>query len=256
MDFTYSYAGNVLSIFPSPSISGYNKEYRVTIYAGISGVLPNTSVAELTSDYEFWFTSQYCPLFTTLNRVKLLIGPVADSIVEDTIYRMIHKNSLDAVDLYGMQNNLIYDPLAWGCTFENVPAILRRYVECKTAYDILALLKVNQTFSSGAGGGDKLKTLGDMTIKYGGASGSGGSGSGSSSGADPTKMKELMNCWQEQLRMFAGYGGGLKATVKGFWDTSKGYGHPVRMVYENRIIRPVIPREGNYTPGTTWVRGL
>lgn len=254
MDFTLSYAGNVLSIFPSPSISGYNKEYRVTIYAGISGVLPNTSVAELTSNYEFWFTTQYCPLFTTLNRVKLLIGPVADSIVEDTIYRMIHKNSLDAIDLYGLQNNMVYDPLAWGCTYENVPAILRRYVECKTAYDILALLKVNQAFSAGGGGGDQLKTLGDMTIKYGGASSSSGSGSGSA--ADPTKMKELMNCWQEQLRMFVNGSTGLKATVKGFWDTSKGYSHPVRAVHENRIIRPVIPCEGNFTPGTSFIRGI
>jgi hypothetical protein len=112
------------------------------------------------------------------------------------------------------------------------------------------MLKVNQQFSPGAG--DQLKTLGDMTIKYGGSA----SASSSASGADPTKMKELMDCWQEQLRMFVNGGTGLRSTVKGYWDTSKGYSHPVRAIHENRIIRPVIPYEGNYTPGTTFIRGI
>jgi hypothetical protein len=249
MDFTLSSTGNVITLNPIPTISGYNKEYRVTVLAGISGVLPDGSTGELTTNYEFWFTTQYCPLFTTLNRVKLMIGPIADSIVEDTIYRMIYKNSLDAIDLYGLQNNVVVSPTTFGCTYESVPALLRRYVECKTAYDILALLRVNQTMGSGGGGGDQLKTLGDMTIKYGGSSGSSASGSG-----DPKLMNDLYNCWNEQLRMF---GGGLRSTVKGYYDNSKGYVHPVRAIYDNRLIRPVIPHpQGNYTPGTTYYRGI
>ncbi len=49
----------------------------------------------------------------------------------------------------------------------------------------------------------------------------------------------------------------MRATVKGYYDTSKGYLHPVRAIYDNRIIRPVIPHpEGNYTPGTTYIRGI
>ena len=246
MNFTLSYSGNVLNLYPDPTISGYNKEYTITIPNGISGYLPNGSVGVLSAPYVFWFTTQYCPLFTTLNRVKLLLGPIADSIVDDTIYRMIHKNSLDAIDLYGLQNNVVVPYYYFGCTWENVPAALRRYVECKTAYDILALLLVNQSLGSGGGGGDQLKTLGDMTIKYGGAAAS------SASSGDPKQMKDLYQCWNEQFRMFRN----MKVTVKALYDVSKGYSHPAVARTTNRVIRPVIPFQGNYTPGTHFIRGI
>jgi hypothetical protein len=249
MNFEISYTGNLLTLVPGEELQT-NSEYSITILKGVSGLLPpsGTTIGILDTDFTFWFTTTYCPLFTTLNRVKLLIGPLADSIIDDTIYRMVHKNSLDAIDLYGVNNNTVIAYDYWGCDWVDVPTLLRRYVECKTAYDILALLKVNQSMGSlGGGGGDQSKTLGDMSIKYGGSSNSSGGG------GDPKLMKDLYDCWNEQLRMFRL----MRATVKGYYDTSKGYLHPVRAIYDNRIIRPVIPHpEGNYTPGTTYIRGI
>jgi hypothetical protein len=240
---TTAIADNIIRLVPSDPIST-NTEFKITIYPGLSGTLPDNSTSIMTSAYEFWFTTTYCPLFTTLNRVRLQTGPVSDSLTDDSIYRLIHKNSIDVIDLYNMtkSTNITYD--SFGCDWVDVPTIFRRYVECKTAYDVLALLKVSQSMSGGTG--NQLKTLGDMTIKYGG-----GSGAPEAAG-DPKTIKDLYNCWNEQLRLISG----IKATVKGYYDTSKMYMHPVRSVYENRILRPVIPTEGNFTPGTTFYRGF
>lgn len=151
---------------------------------------------------------------------------------------MINKNSMDAIELLeGLSGRSIaYD--FWGCTWHNVPYVVKRYVECKTAYDILAL--VDAVATSG-GGPNQLKTLGDMTIRYGGAA---------ASGADPNRKKQLYDCWMEYYR-------GLKAVeintaVRGWYDASKGYMHPIWEPHHNRVVRPVDFR--NSTPRGPWQR--
>jgi hypothetical protein len=244
MSYYLSVSGATLSINFN-EILVTNRVYTITLSPYIQGIY-NSGLYSLDDEYSFSFTSKYCPLFTTVGKVKLQGGPLVDTFLDDTILRMIHKNSLDAVDLFNMStySTISYD--YWGCSWHDVPARLRTYVECKTAYDVLSILRVTQQMSGGAG--DQLKSLGDMTIKYGGA--------GGNPSIDPKRLSELYNCWNEALRMFASNGAGLRATVKGYWDTSKGYSHPVRAVHENRIIRPVFPQQGNYTPGTPYIRGI
>lgn len=239
MNYTLSVSGNVLTIAPSGALLNYNTQYTVTIAAGLSGYYDIYDY-ELASDYIFWFTSQYCPLFTTLNRVKLAAGPYAEQYTDDTIYRMIHRNSMDIIDIYNISYSTNYAYDSQGCDPSGAPYAFRRYVECKTAYDLLSLLKLNGSLD-GTSGGDQLKTLGDMTIKYGGA--------GSSAGAfrpDQNKLKELYDCWNEQLRMIKT----IKTAVKGFYSTSKGYLHPTRDIAHNRIIRGV--SFNNSYPGGPW----
>lgn len=241
MNFDISYSGNVLTLIPGETLLR-NSQYTVTILKGVSGVLPpsGTTVNVIETDYTFWFTTQYCPLFSTPNRVKLQVGPLADNVIDDTIYRMIYKNSIDAVDLYCLSNSTTMNYDYWGCLPSGVPMIFRRYVECKTAYDILSIMRVTQAMSGGTGG--QLKTLGDMTINYGGAT----------TTVDPKRLTELYTCWNESLRMFRN----TSTTVKGYYDNTKGYQHPVLSYTTNRVIKPVIPFQGNYTPGDLYWRTI
>lgn len=236
MVFTLELYKNILAIVPSSELKK-NTVYSVTIKSGLSGYLPSLDIYKtLSEDYQFWFTSEYCPLFTTVNRVKVQAGPLADTLTDDTIYRMIYKNSLDAVDLWNMQRLSNDSPIKWGCTFENVPAKLKRYVECKTAWDLLGIL--DQLSSSGSG--DQLKSLGDMTIKY-------GAPKKGSDDANPNNKKNLYDCWNEMIRSF----GSIHNAVRGYWDESKGYVHPVRAFTENRVVKPeIMLSEEDSTPGT------
>jgi hypothetical protein len=228
MVYTLEVSGNVLSIIPTGTLS-YNTQYTVTLSAGLSGYY-DTIDYELENDFVFWFTSQYCPLFTTLSRVKLAAGPYSEQYTDDTIYRMIHRNSIDVIDIYNITYGTDFAYDSQGCTASGLPFAIRRYVECKTAYDLLSLIKLNGSLD-GSSGGDQLKTLGDMTIKYGGPGSAGAGGYA----PDQNKLKELYNCWNEQLRMIRT----ISVAVRGFYDESKGYQHPVRDFAHNRIIRGV-----------------
>ena len=226
MDYSLTISGNTLYINPDERLVS-NRQYTVTIASGVSGYFESGLSGYLAADYEFWFTSIYCPIFTTIGRVKLDAGPSADDMLDDTIYRMIHKNSLDVVDLYNVANNTTYAYDNWGCDWQAVPWAFKRYVECKAAYDILSLIRYMQT--SGSTGG-QLKTLGDMTIRYSGDTGG--------AGDDPTnRMKLLYDCWNELLKMLHG---AIRPAVRGYFDVSKAFGHPVREPQHNRVVRPVV----------------
>jgi hypothetical protein len=240
MAYTIQVSGNVLTmVLDEPLVT--NRIYDITLLAGISGVY-NSEPYVMSSDYNFSFTSLYCPLFTTVTKVRLEAGPAVDAIPDDTIYRLIHKNSLDAVDLANTYKGttLTYD--TWGCTWHDVPIILRRYVECKTAYDLLALIDLVGGSGGGNPGGSQTKTLGDMTIVYGGSSGS------ASTTTSPNKKKQLYDCWTEALKTIQTVG--INAAVRGLYDFSKGYSHPAMDCNHNRIIRTVDFR--NADPAGPW----
>lgn len=242
MDYSLSINSNVLTITPDSCLIP-NRQYTVTISPYVSGTIPPSgNVDVLSTEFSFWFTSTYCPLFSTLRRVKLLTGPSADVLLDDVIYRMIHKNSLDVVELYNLcrSSNYAYD--YWGCDWQGAPRIFKRYVECKTAYDVLALIKQLNS----AGSGNQLKTLGDMTIKYG-ANATGGNPALDS----PSRMKEMYDCWNSSLQAIQS----ISVAARGYYDDSKGFSHPVRDTQHHRVIRPVIRNSSANSPSGPWVRG-
>lgn len=228
MAYDISISGAVLTLTIESGLA-YNQVYEVTLLAGISGVY-GSGVYSLQSDYVFWFTSAYCPLFTTLTRVKLQAGPAANQFTDDSIYRLIHKNSKDAVDIFNTYQDLNYSYTSFGCTSTNVPYVMRMYVECKTAYDLLSILELANT-GNGLGSGGQLKTLGDMTIRYD------GSKNGASSTGDPNRKKQLYDCWMEMLNALKHRG--ITSAVRGWYDVSKQYAHPTYDVDHNRVIRTV-----------------
>jgi len=226
-------------IVPDLNTSSFtnNTQFQITIDPGMSGIINS----QMTDPYGFWFTTQYCPLFATATTIKLMGGPDIEGFSDDTINRMIHKNSLDAVDMVNHSTNNSYSYTAWGCTPENVPYQLKRYTECKTAYDLLAISEAyNNT------GKSQSKTLGDMGINYGSAPG------GQSSG-NP-KKKDFYDCYMNTIKII---GNGLSSAVRGLYDLSRGYGHPVYDETYPRLTRDVdVARSdpaGPYSSSTGWL---
>lgn len=239
VNYDLNITGNVLSINISGSLQ-YNTEYLITLDPYISGSIPPSGdIDVLDSTYQFWFTSQYCPLFTTLGRVKLLAGPESDGLLDDTIYRMIYKNSLDVVDIYNLSFSTNVSGTYWGCDHSRVPTHMKRYVECKTAYDILAFVRI--TGGSSSSGGGQTKSLGDMSIKY--------DGGDSSTTVPKNKMQELYDCFMESMRMIRN----VRPAARGIYDGTKGYNHPVTEPWHNRVVRPII--SDNISVAGPWKKG-
>ena len=210
----------------------YNREYEVTVAAGVSGVYNSP----MTEAYSFWFTSQYCPLFTNLTTIKLMGGPDIEGFSDDTIYRYIYKNSLDAVDMYNAVNETRYGYTYWGCVPANIPYTLRHFVECKTAYDLLSILD-----RIGQEGTGQTKQLGDLMIRY----------SGAPTSADPGLKKRLYECYMSSYRTISG----TNIAVRGLYDTTKSFNHPVRDSNHNRIVRSVPTNStGPWENASNWQR--
>jgi len=226
-EYRFQYSSRDKALYILPHLENgfdYNREFNVSISPGISGIYNSP----MTGNYNFWFTTQYCPLFTNIMTIKLMGGPDIEGFSEDTIYRYIYKNSLDAVDLYNASNDTSYSYTHWGCTPESIPYSLRHFVECKTAYDLLSILD-----RIGQEGTGQTKQLGDLTIRY----------SGKATTSDPGLKKRLYECYMSSCRIVSG----PKVAVRGLYDTTKSYNHPVQDSNHNRIVRTVFPSRSNPT---------
>jgi len=238
-DFEYRFLVDTNNVYILPAIYGsnttfrYNTEYTVLINEHIVSETPLYMAAKES----FWFTSKYCPMFANATAIILLLGPEAEKFTVDTINRYIHRTSKEAVDFINMSagcgsTRIGYD--YYGCTPDGVPANLRRYVECKVAYDLLNLLDRLRVIGGSDGG--QTKTLGDMTIKYGGAASSASSNDG--------PKKDLYDCFMGLQGILSngptlcGTGAGINNGVRGKYDYSKGFPHPVMDGEHNRIVRP------------------
>jgi len=224
------------------STLNYNTEYTVNI----SKELTSCNGLSMEQDESFWFTSKYCPMFTTATKITFILGPEAEAFTEDTINRYIHRTSKEAIDLMNVgvgcngKAKIPYD--YYGCTPEGVPYNLQRYVECKTAYDLLNLLDRLRLINGTSAG--QTKTLGDMTIKY--------NGIGRSGDNCPScgPKKDLYDCWMglqgilSNSPTLCGTGAGINNGVRGKYDVSKGFSHPVFDVTHNRVVKPRPNAEG------------
>jgi len=229
-DFEYRFLVDSGNLFMLPSIYtdhvpfNYNTEYTVNIDSQIASI---NDLHLLTSE-TFWFTSKYCPMFTSVLKIKLLLGPEADKFTEDTINRYIHRNSKESIDLVNLNGSTLSYSY-YGCTPTDVPYNLSRYVECKTAYDLFNLLDRLRLIDGSAAG--QTKKLGDMNIKYNGTSG------GNANNNDA--KNDLYECFMGLQNMISnGDGSGIRNAVRGKYDTSKGFSHPVLDSNHNRISKP------------------
>jgi len=151
VDATLQVIGSDLYITVASGIIQQNNIITVTIDDSVS----STGGTALTSDYEFYFTSQYYPLYSSWRRVMLDYGAYLIDIAKDTINLAIYEASLTADHLSFASGTAlptgISDYYAWA---------KREFVTCKAAEVVLAnaLASSNQNL--------KMKKLGDLEVQY------------------------------------------------------------------------------------------
>lgn len=126
----------------------YNYEYTITVPAGLES--NTTGVGDLQSDYEFSFTATFYPRFVTPEDIRLDMGPVLDEIPDDTINRIILKQSLKAEDK-AEDNGFSVDR-------SDPQEYVSDYVFWATEYQLLNIVMFQGAFAGGT------KRLGDFSI--------------------------------------------------------------------------------------------
>lgn len=150
--------GNTLTwSSPTYSLNEYawytNNEITVTISEDVLDYQGNV----LGDDYQFMFTTAYRPLYSSVKKIRTVIGPFIRDLNDDIINRNIYLNSIEAYNIA----NVIYNQSQWDIDSPTFAA--KMWVSCKTQYDLL-YAKLLDLSSSGS---SQLKRLGDFTIQDG-----------------------------------------------------------------------------------------
>ncbi len=137
---------SIYYVLPSNEDFLHNTEVVVTVTEDIEA----TDGSTLLEEEEYFFTTEYFPLFFGVRRLRLNLGPVAASVADDTLLRIIHKNSIEAWELSGRAFNLCEPTYRY-----------TQWVECKSVLDVISTLMLSREMSAG-----QTKTLGDFTVRY------------------------------------------------------------------------------------------
>lgn len=127
-----------------------NNEILVTLSEWIMDASGNY----LGEDRQYMFTTAYNPMYCSVQKVRMAIGPYIREVPDDTINRTIFNNSLLAYQLA----NETYGQHQWD--IESPPWAAKMYTCCKTQYDLLNAELLNRIGMAG-----QLKTLGDFTVQ-------------------------------------------------------------------------------------------
>ena len=132
-----------------PDWLNYNYEYTVKVdSSGLFGSGTNYMAA----DFSFTFTTVTCPSWTSVDAVRLAVGPFIDSLPDDTINKMILRASMQAMTRFYMSTN------PYGCSYLTVPEPVFRWVTCAAGMQTLNTILANQNTS---------KRLGAFDVSYG-----------------------------------------------------------------------------------------
>jgi len=155
LSFTTSLVGdNVLRIDLDPGQLYQNNIVIVTLDETIA----NTQGTTLGSDYITYFATTYTPIYTTLRRIRLDLGPLLVNVPDETIMLAILEASLmvDAISFVSTTDN---------ANFLNMAK--REYATC------LAELMLVNGIASDTNSSDRMsKTLGDLNVSRSGGGGS------------------------------------------------------------------------------------
>jgi hypothetical protein len=132
-----------------PDWLNYNYEYTVKIDA--SG-LYGSGMNYMESDFTFTFQVVTCPSWSTVDAVRLAVGPFIDSLPDDTINKMILRASMQAMSRFYMGTN------PYGCSYLSVPEPVFRWVTCMAGMFTLNTILSNQNTN---------KRLGAFDVSYG-----------------------------------------------------------------------------------------
>lgn len=141
---------------PRSSWLEFNKEYYITVKKSLSGTL----TYGMESEYQLTFTSKYCPLFSSVDNIRFEAGGFINNLSDDTINRIIHKNSSYIMNRY-ISLKGSFPSGYYTCGGELLNNAFQRYVQCKSALDSITAVELSI-------GANSSKKLGDMQISYGG----------------------------------------------------------------------------------------
>lgn len=138
-----SYSGGVFS--QGTSTSGVWEPMTDYIITVTKDRIKGLDTSTLTPDYSFFFTTILSPMYTSIQIIRMDLGSFIDSVPDNTIALLIHRNSVYAQTL--------------GTISSPVQTYARQYVTCKTELDLINALYL------GIGKlGSGRRTLGDMSI--------------------------------------------------------------------------------------------
>lgn len=158
-DLTISYSG----VISNATLTASGSHLFITIPSGMLKVnnvvsfvldetLTNTSSVALSEDYEFYFTTKYEPLYSSIRRLKLDYGSFLTNVPDDTINLAIFEASKEA--------DMLVNSLA--ITDNNyVNFVKKQWTTCKAAETLL-----RNVLSGGVSGLVKSKRLGDLAVEY------------------------------------------------------------------------------------------
>jgi len=125
----------------------YNEEVIFTLKNG----LPAATGGTLESEASIVYSTTFWPLFVGSRFVRTEIGPLARSLSDDTINRVVHKNSFDAWEQAGRK----FDA-------DKPFAAVRRYTAFRSVIDLIDFFVLDSSVSS-----EQEKQLGDFRVRKG-----------------------------------------------------------------------------------------
>lgn len=188
---TLTVSDNELTILVGSGYILRNNVVTITIDDSVS----SSSGTSLSDDYQFYFTSEYSPLYSSVRKIQLEYGAYVGEIPNDTINLAIFEASLTADNLTWNTTTTTGDYYQW---------VRREFTTCKAAETLL-------TNVIGQSRGLKSKTLGDFKVEY-----------------DPRLLEngidKALGCLEKWLATIQSRGAAVQTpsfVVKGAWDPDR-----------------------------------
>jgi len=135
--------------------SGYTFPYNAEVVVRVhSDRIVNASGYQLSDDVYFSFTTEYWPCYGNPTVLRLAIGPLIRDMYDDTLYRILTKNSIRAI--LEADDNISTDD----DRDRPYPAV-ERFVLAQSIIDVIDELRLLADIQAG-----QKKQLGDFTVQY------------------------------------------------------------------------------------------
>jgi len=175
----------------------YNAQIAVRVH---SDRVTNASGYQLEEDLYFTFTTEYWPVYASPTVIRIELGPSISQLHDDTLWRIILKNSIGAILESGDKCGFSRDR-----PYPNT----EKYVKAKSVIDVIDLLRFLSDLQAG-----QRKQLGDFTVQY--------------TATDPSLIAKRNQALEDmkralrELRRYRGAAGPRSAIKSASYETERG----------------------------------
>ena len=180
LDFDIVYDANVPNTIELQFAAGQLFENNIVTIT-LDSTIADTDGNTLGTDYTFYFSTTYNPLYTSVRRIRLDLGPLVVNIPDETIYLAIFEASLmaDADSFIPANDN--------GAVEKYFTVARREYTTCLAELTLVRALMGDMTLS------DRMtKTLGDLQVAR--------SGQGKSLATRAGELEACVARWQVSVQ--------------------------------------------------------